>query len=104
MDNNQQLSNIIVDKQEQKTQLNKSNQPIGIKYLIYGFLIFFIICLFLYGFIYIYGEKKHEGFNNNVLEQQMYQEMTKENKQIYLELTNDAKQNMFESWKKMKSL
>ena len=34
----------------------------------------------------------------------MYQEMTDENKKIYLELTEESKQNMFESWKKLKNL
>lgn len=65
---------------------------------------FIIVCTIIY-IISCYCNNNNEGFNNNnMLEQQMFQEMTEENKQIYLELSEEGKIDMFNTWKKMKNL
>jgi len=93
-------SNLVINKPDLNNQTRNNNLN---KYLINGFIVF-IVLIVLYMCSCMCGNK-HEEFNNsNMLEQQMYQEMTEENKQIYLELTDTGKQNMFVSWKKIKNL
>ncbi len=60
-----------------------------------------IIFIILYSY---YIPERTEGFTDNLLEQQMFQGMTEENKEIYLELEEDKKQNMFNSWRNQQNL
>jgi len=68
--------------------------------------IFIILIIFIIVISVIFCfTKQSEGFDNdNLSEQRMFQEMTDENKTIYLELSDDGKINMFNTWKKIKKL
>ena len=65
------------------------------------FIVFILILCITYSFK---NNKKDSFSNDNISEQQMFNEMTEENKQIYLELPDDAKLNMFNTWKRIKNL
>lgn len=83
--------------------IENNTKNITNKHILIAIVSFCIVIVLI--FIIYFSANKTESFsNNNMLEQQMFQEMTDENKQIYLELSEEGKHSMFKTWKKTKNL
>jgi uncharacterized protein YxeA len=88
---------VPIIKKENKESLNKS---MG-KNKIIAVVVFIFLVLIIISYLFFNQVNVIDGFtNNDVLEQKMFQKMTDSNKQIYLEMSDENKQKMFNNWKK----
>lgn len=83
-------SNFIIKKTEEIK--NKPNNIIVYSIII---AVFFIVLILSYS-------NKETFTDNNKLEQQMFEEMTDDNRTIYIELPDKNKREIFLNWKNMK--
>lgn len=66
------------------------------KYLLMGMLAFFVIFVII---VLLIKSMSSESFSNNILEQKMYNNMNKNDKDIYINMTEDSKEQVFNNWK-----